>query len=118
MVVSESEDTGETSSYTTTSCKDVESSNFNTGVLTILSRAICHAAIHRYRKMVFFIVYCFCMEHFQEKWVNPKEKNENRKEKWAKSASKKEKKNRHKFEHNLPKPTPRAALFSLKKGLL
>ena len=44
------------------------------------------------------------MEHFQEKWVNPKEKNENRKEKWAKSASKKEKKNRHKFEHNLPKP--------------
>ena len=37
VVVSESEDSEETNSYPTTSCKDVESSNFDTGVSTFLS---------------------------------------------------------------------------------
>ena len=45
------------------------------------------------------------MHTFQEKWVGLKENFTKTKEKWAESGSIKEKKNRPKHEHNLPRPS-------------
>ena len=56
------------------------------------------------------------MHTFQEKWVDLKEKLTKTKGKWAESGSIKEKKNRPKHEHNMPRPSYSTTAATLQTG--